>query len=154
MPTEPLRILIVEARTKSALANQLLEGAKAALRAAGAEFDVVSVPGALEIPAIVAVAEEGGHRAAGVRYDGYVALGCVIRGESANFGIAAGESARALTDLAIGKRLAIGNGILAANSEADAATLAKVGEAGVGADAAKACLAVIELKRRLLGQMR
>jgi 6,7-dimethyl-8-ribityllumazine synthase len=154
MPTEPLRILIVEARTKSALADQLLDGAKAALRAAGAEFEVMTVPGALEIPAVVAMAEEGGHRPAGVRYDGYVALGCVIRGQTANFGIAAGESARALTDLAIGRRLAIGNGILTADSEADAAALAKVGEAGVGADAASACLTVIELKRRLLGQNR
>jgi 6,7-dimethyl-8-ribityllumazine synthase len=154
MPTEPLRILIVEARTRSALADQLLNGAKAALRAAGAEFDVASVPGALEIPAVVAMAEEGGHRPAGIRYDGYVALGCVISGETANFGIAAGETARGLMDLAIGRRLAIGNGVLAADSEHAAAVLADVGEAGVGADAANACLTVIELKRRLLGQMR
>lgn len=148
----PLHILIVEARANQGVSDRLLAGARSALLAVGAELDVVSVPGALEIPAVVAMAEEGGHRPAGVRFDGYVALGCVIRGESLHYGVAAGESARALMDLAIGRRLAVGNGILAVDSEAEALALAENGEAGRAA--ATACLAVIALKRRLLGQAR
>ncbi len=149
---DPPKILIVEARSNKQVCDVLLAGAKNALAAAKAEFEVATVPGPLEIPAVVAMAEEGGHRPAGVRFDGYVALGCVIRGESLHYGLAAGESARALMDLAIGRRLAIGNGILAADSEAEALALAGDGEAG--RTAARACLAVMELKRRLLGQTR
>src|ERR1700742_4501001 len=125
MLEDPLRILIIEARFYEHIADDLLAGAKAALQAAGAEFDVVTVPGALEAPAVIAMAEEGGHRPAGVRYDGYVALGCVIRGETIRFDAAAAESARGLMDLAIGRRLAIGNGMLAVDTEAQALARAR-----------------------------
>jgi 6,7-dimethyl-8-ribityllumazine synthase len=151
MRDDPIRILIVEARADATLADTLLAGAKEALAKGEAEFSVVTVPGALEIPAVVAMAEEGGHRPAGVRYDGYVALGCVIRGESRHYGIAVGEVARALNDLAMGRRLAIGNGVLAVESAAEAQALAR---AGAGAEAARAALVVVDLKRKLLGQAR
>ncbi|HUO12230.1 MAG TPA: 6,7-dimethyl-8-ribityllumazine synthase [Caulobacteraceae bacterium] len=151
MPQDPIRILIVEARADPVLADTLLASAKNALAKAGAEFDVVTVPGALEIPAVVAMAEEGGHRPAGVRYDGFVALGCVIRGESLHYGIAMGEVARALNDLAIGRRLAIGNGVLAVENTREAQAFAS---AGAGGAAARATLAVVDLKRKLLGHAR
>jgi 6,7-dimethyl-8-ribityllumazine synthase len=151
MLAEPVRILIVEARSDAAVSDALLEGAKAALAKGQADCNVVTVPGPLEIPAVVAMAEEGGHRPAGVRYDGYVALGCVIRGESLHHGIAVGEVARALNDLAIGRKLAIGNGVLAVESAREAMAFA---QADAGGAAARACLAVVALKRRLLGQAR
>ena len=151
MHDDPLRLLIVEARGDVALADTLLAAAKAALEKARVTFDVVTVPGALEIPAVVAMAEEGGHRPAGVRYDGFVALGCVISGESLHYGIAVGEVARALNDLAIGRRLAIGNGVLAVENTREAMAFA---EAGAGGAAARACLAVVAIKRKLLGQAR
>ena len=154
MLEDPLRILIVEARLHEHIADALLEGAKAALKAAGHEFDVVSVPGALEIPAVIAMAEEGGHRPAGARYDGYVALGCVIRGETFHFEIVAVESARAMMDLAIGRRLAIGNGILTVDTEAQALARARAADADKGGAAARACLAVIDVRKRLLGTAR
>lgn len=151
---EKIRILIVEARFYSDLADELLRGATDALSALGADYDVVTVPGALEIPAIVALAEEGGHRPAGVRYDGYVALGTVIRGETYHFEIVANESARGLTDLAISKKIAIGNGILTVEEEDQAWARARVSEGDKGGFAARACLDVVTLKRQLLGQAR
>ena len=154
MLEDPLRILIVEARFYDHIADELLAGAKAAIKAAKADCDVVTVPGALEIPGVIAMAEEAGHRPAGVRYDGYVALGCVIRGETYHFEIVAGESARGINDLAIGRRLAIGNGILTVETEAQALARARAGELDKGGGAAKACLAVIEVRRRLLGTPR
>jgi 6,7-dimethyl-8-ribityllumazine synthase len=154
MLADPLRILIVEARFYDHIADELLAGAKAAIKAANADCDVVTVPGALEIPGVIAMAEEAGHRPAGVRYDGYVALGCVIRGETYHFEIVAGESARGINDLAIGRRLAIGNGILTVETEAQALARAKPGELDKGGGAARACLAVIEVRRRLLGTPR
>jgi 6,7-dimethyl-8-ribityllumazine synthase len=154
MLEDPLRILIVEARFYDHIADELLAGAKAALKSAGAEVDVISVPGALEIPAVIAMAEEGGHRPAGVRYDGYVALGCVIRGETFHFEIVSTESARGITDLAIGRRLAIGNGSLTVENEAQALTRAKAGEGDKGGGAANACLAVIAARERMLGKPR
>jgi 6,7-dimethyl-8-ribityllumazine synthase len=154
MLSEPTRVLVVEARFYDHIADELLAGAKAALAAARAEVEVMTVPGALEIPAVIAMAEEGGHRPAGVRFDGYVALGCVIRGETYHFEIVAGESARGLMDLAIGRRLAIGNGVLTVDTEAQALARARPGEADKGGGAAKACLALIDVRRRLLGQAR
>jgi 6,7-dimethyl-8-ribityllumazine synthase len=151
---EKIRILIVEGRFYDALADELLKGATEAIDAFGAEHDVITVPGALEIPAIVALAEERGHRPAGVRYDGFVALGCVIRGETYHFEIVANESARGLMDLAIGKKLAIGNGILTVEDEAQAWARARVSEGDKGGFAARACLDVIAQKRRLFGAAR
>jgi 6,7-dimethyl-8-ribityllumazine synthase len=154
MLSEPTRVLIVEARTYDKVSDELLAGARAALAAARAEHQVVSAPGTLAIPAVVAMAEEGGHRPAGVRFDGYVALGCVIRGETYRFEIVASECARGLTDLAIGRRLAIGNGVLSVENEAQALKRAQPGEGDMGGEAARACLAIIDLRRRLLGQTR
>jgi 6,7-dimethyl-8-ribityllumazine synthase len=148
------RVLIVEARSQDDLADELLKGAVDALAEGGADHDLVTVPGVLEIPAIVALAEEGGHRPAGVRYDGYVALGCIIRGETYHFDIAAHEAFRGLMDLAIGKRLAIGNGILTVEDDEQAWARARVSQGDKGGAAAKACLAVVTLRRRLLGQSR
>jgi 6,7-dimethyl-8-ribityllumazine synthase len=154
MPEEKIRILIVEARFYSDLADALLKGAADALDAYGAEYEVISVPGALEIPAAIAIADEGGHRPAGVRYDGYVALGTVIRGETYHFEIVSNESARGLMDLAIGRKLAIGNGILTVDDDDQAWARARPDEGDKGGGAARACLDVIALRRQLLGQAR
>src|SRR3954469_14085000 len=155
MIDEKIRILIVEARFYDHLADMLLEGAKSVLDAFGADYDVVTVPGALEIPAAIAIAEEGAHRPAGaVAYDGYVALGAVIRGETYHFEIVSNESARGIMDLAIGKRLAIGNGILTVEDEAQALARARAEEGDKGGGAARAALEMVTLKRRLLGHKR
>jgi 6,7-dimethyl-8-ribityllumazine synthase len=152
MIEDPTRVLVLEARTHERVADHLLAGARAAL--AGAEVEIVGLPSAFEIPPAVAIAEEGGHRPAGVRFDGYVALGCVIRDETFHFEIAAAESARALMDLAIGRRLAIGNGILTVETEDQALKWARPDGPDWGGRAARACLTVIALRRRLLGQSR
>lgn len=151
---DTLRILIVEARYYGAISDALLEGASDALRAYGAEFDVVTVPGAFELPAAIALAEEGGHRPAGVRYDGYVALGCVIRGETTHYDYVCGESARGLMDLSINKGLAIGYGVLTVEDEAQAWARARISEGDKGGFAARTCLDMIGLRRRLLGVAR
>jgi 6,7-dimethyl-8-ribityllumazine synthase len=155
MSDEKIRILIVEARFYDHLADALLAGAKSVLDAFGAEYEVVTVPGALEIPAAIAFAEEGGHRPAGAAaYDGYVALGAVIRGETYHFEIVSNESARGLMDLAIGKRLAIGNGILTVEDEVQALARARAEKGDKGGGAARAALEMVTLKRQLLGQKR
>ena len=155
MSDDKIRILIVEARFYDHLADLLLAGAKSVLDALGAEYDVVTVPGALEIPAAIAFAEEGGHRPAGAAaYDGYVALGSVIRGETYHFEIVSNESARAIMELSIGKRLAVGNGILTVEDEAQALARARAEEGDKGGGAARAALAMVALKRQLLGQKR
>jgi 6,7-dimethyl-8-ribityllumazine synthase len=146
MADPPLRVLIVEARFYSDLADELLKGAGDVLTAFGADFAVVTVPGALEIPAAIAMAEAGG-----APFDGYVALGCVIRGETWHFEIVSNESARGLMDLAIGGALAIGNGILTVEDDAQAWARARVSEGDKGGGAARACLEMIAVKRRLAG---
>jgi 6,7-dimethyl-8-ribityllumazine synthase len=151
MLQEKLRILIVEARFYSNLADALLAGAVDAITAQGAEYEVISVPGALEIPAVIAFAEEAGHRA-GASYDGFVALGTVIRGETYHFEVVSNESARGLADLAIAKRLAIGNGILTVDDEAQAWARARASEGDKGGGAARACLEMIAIHQRLLGR--
>jgi 6,7-dimethyl-8-ribityllumazine synthase len=152
MSDDKIRILIVEARFYSDLADELLKGAVDALEAFGAEYEVVTVPGALEIPAAIAFAEEGGHR--GARYDGYVALGAVIRGETYHFEIVSNESARGIMDLAVAKRLAIGNGILTVEDEEQAWARARPSEGDKGGGAARAALTMIELRHQLLGGKR
>ena len=154
MSDDPIRILIVEARFYDDLADALLEGATQALSAYGAEYDVVTVPGALEIPAAIAFAEEGGHRPAGKRYDGYVALGCVIRGETYHFEIVSNESARGIMDLTIGKRLCIGNGVLTTEDDEQAWARARISEGDKGGGAARAALTMIDLKQQLHGGKR
>lgn len=154
MSDEPLRLLIVEARFYDDLADALLEGATQALAAFGAEYDVVTVPGALEIPGAIAQAEEAGHRPAGARYDGYVALGCVIRGETYHFEIVSNESARGIMDLTTGKRLCIGNGILTTEDDEQAWARARISEGDKGGGAARAALSMIALKQQLMGGRR
>ena len=154
MLEDKIRILIVEARFYDDLADALLQGATDVITAMDAEYDVVSVPGALEIPGAVAWAEEAGHRPAGIKYDGYVALGTVIRGETYHFEIVSNESARGIMDLTIGKRLCIGNGILTVEDGEQAWARAKASEGDKGGGAARAALAMIGLKRQLLGQVR
>ena len=154
MPDDPIRILIVEARFYDDLADALLEGATQALAAFGAEYDVVTVPGALEIPGAIAQAEEAGHRPAGTRYDGYVALGCVIRGETYHFEIVSNESARGIMDLTIGRKLCIGNGVLTTEDDEQAWARARISEGDKGGGAARAALTMIELKQQLSGGKR
>jgi 6,7-dimethyl-8-ribityllumazine synthase len=144
----PAHLLIVEARFYEDVSDELLSGAVNALESAGATFDRVSVPGALEIPAAIAMAlyavEDGG-----TRYDGFVALGCVIRGETSHYDIVAGESARALMDLAIDECIALGNGILTCETGEQAWARARVSEKNKGGAAAQAALAMIAVKQRL-----
>jgi 6,7-dimethyl-8-ribityllumazine synthase len=154
MSEDKIRILIVEARFYSDLADELLKGAVDAIEAYGAEYEVVTVPGALEIPAAIAFAEEGGHRPAGQAFDGYVALGAVIRGETYHFEIVSNESARGIMDLALGKRLAIGNGILTVEDEDQAWARAKASEGDKGGGAARAALTMVALKQQMLGHKR
>lgn len=152
--TKNPKLLIVEARFYDHLADGLLAGARKALEEAGADHDLVTVPGALEIPSAVAYAVAAGARNPAHAYDGFVALGCVIRGETYHFDVVANESSRGLTDLALAHSLAIGNGILTVENEAQA--LARIeesegahGEGGKGYTAAKAALTMIALKQRL-----
>lgn len=133
--------LIVEARFYDHLNDLLLEGARAAIEAAGHSHETVTVPGALEVPGAIALASESG------RYDGYVALGVVIRGETYHFEIVAGESARGLMALSM-DGLAIGNGILTTENEAQALTRAKRSEKDKGGEAAKAAIAMLDLRGR------
>ncbi len=134
-------LLIVEARFYDAIADAALDGARAALKAAGVTHDLLTVPGALEIPAAIAFADASGD------YDGYVALGCVIRGETYHFEVVAGESARALMALSL-DGLAIGNGILTVENEAQAWARARMSEKDKGGEAAKAALAMIAVKAK------
>ena len=154
MIEQDVRVLVVEGRFYPELQVELRRGAERALKAAGVEFDVLAVPGAFEIPAAIAFAEEAGHRPAGVRYDGYVALGCVIRGETTHYDYVCSESARGLMDLAVGRRLAIGYGILTVETDAQAWKRARVEEGDKGGAAARACLKMIALRRQLVGQSR
>jgi 6,7-dimethyl-8-ribityllumazine synthase len=136
------KILIVEARYYADISDALLKSASATLKAAGAEVEVLTVPGALEIPAAIAIASARG-------YNGYVALGCVIRGETTHYEIVSNESARGLMDLTVRERLAIGNGILTVEDEDQA--WARTDEARVedkGANAAKAALAMAALRAK------
>ena len=135
------RFLLVEARFYAHLNDLLLAGARAELEAAGHTHETVTVPGALEIPATVARAAESG------RYDGFVALGVVIRGETYHFEIVAGESARGLMALAL-DGLAIGNGILTVENEAQALARARPEEKNKGGEAALAAMAMLALRDR------
>ena len=135
------KILIVEARFYNHLNDLLLSGACAALEYAGHHHDVITVPGALEVPGAIAMAAESG------RYDAYVALGVVIRGETYHFEIVAGESARGIMALTMDS-MAIGNGILTVENEAQALARADPKGLDKGGDAAKAALAMLALKER------
>jgi 6,7-dimethyl-8-ribityllumazine synthase len=142
------RALIVEARFYDDIQDALLEGAIAELKAAGVSYEIITVPGALEIPAAIAMAIEAGEKN-GRPYDAAVALGCVIRGETIHFEIVSIESSRGLMDLAVNERFPLGNGILTVNTEEQAWARARVSEDNKGADAARAALAMLRIKRRL-----
>lgn len=139
-----MRILIIEARFYDALADALLEGARAALDAAGATHETITVPGALEVPGAIALAEAAGG------FDAYVALGTVIRGETFHFEVVASESARGLMALTL-DGLAIGNGILTVENEAQAWARARRSEKDKGGEAARAALAMARLRERFGG---
>lgn len=141
----PPHVMIVEARFYVDIADELCRGAVAALEAAGATHERVTVPGAFEIPAAIAMA----HVANPSRFDGYIALGCVIRGETTHYDYVCSESARGLQDLAVSRALAIGYGILTVEDHAQAWARAAVDKKDKGADVAQACLRMIELQRHL-----
>jgi len=142
------RVLVVEARFYEDIADALLDGAMRTLKQAGAVIERVSVPGSLEIVPAIAIALETAMRADNP-YEGVVALGCVIRGETLHFEIVSQESARALLDFSVAHRIPIGNGILTVDTQAQALTRARAEEMDKGGDAARAALALIRLKRRL-----
>ncbi|MEO5612681.1 MAG: 6,7-dimethyl-8-ribityllumazine synthase [Sphingomicrobium sp.] len=135
------RVLIAEARFYAHLNDMLLAGARAAIEAAGHSHETITVPGALELPAAISLASECG------RYEAYVALGVVIRGETFHFEIVAGESARGIMALTL-DGLAVGNGILTVENEAQAIVRADPAQADKGGDAARAALALMDLKDR------
>ena len=138
------KFLIVEARFYDHLNDMLVAGAKAALEADGHEAEVLTVPGALEIPGAISLAEES------ELYDGYVAIGVVIRGETYHFEIVAGESARGVMALTM-DGVAIGNGILTVENEQQALVRADPAQKDKGGEAAKAALALYRLKEKFLG---
>ncbi|MEO0872054.1 MAG: 6,7-dimethyl-8-ribityllumazine synthase [Pseudomonadota bacterium] len=135
------RILIVEARFYAHLNDMLIAGAKAAITGAGHEAEVLTVPGALEVPGAIALAAESGE------YDGFVAIGVVIRGETYHFEIVAGESARAIMALTM-DGIPIGNGILTTENEEQALVRADPAQKDKGGEAAKAALALLALAER------
>ena len=136
-----MRILIVEARFYPHISDLLYDGAAQALDVVGALSERLEVPGALEIPVAIAMA-------AG-QFDGYIALGCVIRGETYHFEIVANESARGLMDLAVNNGLCIGNGILTVENEKQALRRADRDQLDKGGDAVRACVALVKLRARL-----
>jgi len=135
------RFLIVEARFYAHLNDMLIDGAKGALKAAGHDADVITVPGALEVPGAIALAAESG------QYDGFVAIGVVIRGETYHFEIVAGESARAIMALTM-DGIAIGNGILTTENEAQALVRADPAQKNKGGEAAQAAIRLLELREQ------
>jgi 6,7-dimethyl-8-ribityllumazine synthase len=141
-------VLIVEARFYEDIADEMIKGATQALDAAGASHERLSVPGAFEIPAAIAMAIEAQTKDPGRRpFDGFLALGCVIRGETTHYDYVCGESARGLMDLAWRHKIALGYGILTVENDAQAWARARVAEKDKGGSAALACLAMIKLKR-------
>ena len=146
-------ILIVTADFYPAITAMLVSGATAALKGKSATYDIVNVPGAFEIPGVIAMAvaspplippASGGDKGG---YDGFIALGCVIRGETTHYDYVCGESARGLMELSL-KHAAIGYGILTVETMQQAEERADIAQGNKGEDAALACLRMIELKRQ------
>lgn len=142
------RVLVVEARFYDDLADALLQGAIKALENSKVEFDVLTVPGALEIPSTMAIVLEAAE-AAGKPYDAAVALGCVIRGETTHYELVSGESCRGLMDLSLDRRFPVGNGILTVENDEQAWERADPGKQDKGGGAARAALAVLGIRRSL-----
>jgi 6,7-dimethyl-8-ribityllumazine synthase len=144
--TRPPHVLLVEAPYYTHITAELRRGAERALGAAGATHERIAVPGAFEIPAAIGIA-----RRTSERFDGFVALGCVIRGETSHYDHICVESARGLQDLAVRDGVAVGYGILTVENEAQALARASPDGRDKGGEAVRACLAIVELKRRLAG---
>lgn len=142
-------ILIIDAPYYSHISGALVEGAKEVLQQQEASWDYVAVPGVLEIPAAVAMALEGMSRG-NTHYDGFITLGCVIRGETTHYDIVAFESARAIMDLTIAECLALGNGIQTVENEAQAQARANKDELNKGGHAASAVLEMVELREKFI----
>lgn len=142
------RVLVVEARYYADIADELLRGARAVLEAAEAEVEVITVAGALEIGQAIAIALEEG-----LDVDAIVALGTVIRGETSHYDIVAGESARALTELALDYVVPIGNGILTVENTEQAWTRARVAGDNKGGFAARAALALVGVRRQIVDKV-
>ena len=147
----PLRFLVVEARFYREYADLLLDGARKVLEEAGVEHDLITVPGALEVPAAIAMALDAA-KAKRRAYDGVVALGCVIQGETYHFDLVANESARALMELSVDLQLPLGNGILTVDNDDQAKARLGGNHGHKGAQAAHAALAMARLKRELNGK--
>ena len=143
----PPHLLIVEARFYDDLADELLQGAVQVLERAGASYERVTVPGALEIPAAVKMALQAMENET-ANYDAFVVLGCVIRGETYHFNIVSDQSARAIMDLAVDHGLALGNGILTVENDDQAWARARVSEQNKGGAAAEAALAMLALRQK------
>ena len=141
-------LLLVEARFYTHISDLLRQGAEKALAEAGATFEAVTVPGAFEIPGAIKFASQWG------QFDGYVALGCVIRGETSHYDYVCNESTRGLQDLAVRDGLPVGSGIATCENEAQALARASVEGRDMGGKAVKACLAMVALKRRFAGGTR
>ena len=141
-------LLIIDARFYEDISDELVKGAVGAIDRAGATYDRVSVPGCFELPAAVSMALEAADNG-GTDYDGYVILGCVIRGETTHYDIVANESARALMEIAVAEGLAVGNGILTVENDDQAWARARVNEGNKGGGAADAALAMIALRAKL-----
>lgn len=144
------RVLIVEARYYERLASELLSGAKDVCASAGVSAEVLTVPGALEIPAAIVIACDAAAKS-GRPIEAVVALGCVIRGETTHYEIVSGESSRALMDIAVSRGLPLGNGILTVENESQAWARANREDQNKGGGAAEAALSVLAIKRRLNG---
>lgn len=134
------KVLIIEARYYDHINDYLLQGAQDALKQAGAQGDVLTVPGALEIPAALNMSLDKG-------YDAFVVLGCVIRGETSHYDIVCNESARGVYDLVLAHKLALGNGILTVENEAQALARAKPDQKDKGGEAAKAALRMLDIRQ-------
>lgn len=147
-PVPGARVLVVEARFYDDIADELLRGARGVVEVAQATMDVLTVDGALEIPATIAIALDAAEKA-GRSYDAVVALGCVIRGETGHYDIVAGESSRALMDLSVARRIPLANGILTVENDEQAWTRARVNELNKGGGAVEAALAVLRIKRHV-----
>ena len=148
------RVLIIEGRYYQDLADEMAEGAIAELKAHGATYERIGVPGALEIPQVLAAAIEAGRfdpEDDENAFDGVIAIGCVIRGETYHFEVVCDNANHWLMDAAVNYGVPIGNAILTVDTKEQAMERAKGGRAGKGGDAAKACLRLIELRRTLAG---
>ena len=142
-------ILIIDAPYYTHISSALVDGAEEVLKEQGASWDYVAVPGVLEVPAAVSMALEGMSRG-GKHYDGFITLGCVIRGETTHYDIVAFESARAIMDLTIAECLALGNGIQTVENEAQALARARKEELNKGGHAASAVLDMIKLRDQFI----